>query len=64
MDSKRKLRVYEFAERVGYKTSTIRKKLYLGEIAYYKVGRIIVIPETECDRILGELHQPVSLDPK
>jgi len=64
MDAKQNLRVHEFAARVGYRTSTVRKKLRLGEIAYYKVGRIIAIPESECERILGRLHQPISPDSK
>lgn len=54
------LRVDEFAKRVGYKTSTIRKKLFNREIRFHKVGRIIAIPESEVQRILGRVYEAVS----
>jgi excisionase family DNA binding protein len=57
----RVLRVVEFARATGYKVSTIRKKLFRREIGYHKVGRIIVIPESEVTRLLGRLHEPVNL---
>jgi len=52
------LRIPEFAERVGYKPTTIRKKLARREIAYHKVGRIIVIPEEEAERLLRNDYRP------
>ena len=45
-------RVNEFAKLVGYKESTIRRKLYERTIAFKRVGRIIVIPESEARRLL------------
>lgn len=54
------LRVEEFAKRVGYKTSTIRKKLFQREIRYHKVGRIVCIPVSEVARMLGRAIEPVS----
>lgn len=45
-------RINEFAQLVGYRESTIRKKIYERVIAYKRVGRIIVIPETEAKRLL------------
>jgi len=56
-----KLRIPVFARRTGYEVSTIRKKLARREIAYYKVGRIIMIPESEVQRLLGKLNEPVEL---
>lgn len=56
MKAERQLRVSEFAERIGYKPSTIRKKLLRREIDYRKVGRIIVIPESEVARLLGDVR--------
>ena len=54
------MRVTEFAKRVGYKPSTIRKKILRREIAYHKVGRIIVIPEEEAQRLLGNFHPSIQ----
>lgn len=56
------LRLPEFARRVGYQVSTIRKKLFNGEISYMKPGRIIVIPESEVARFLGRVHKAVSME--
>jgi excisionase family DNA binding protein len=57
----RVLRVAEFARATGYKVSTIRKKLFRREIAYFKVGRPILIPESEVTRLLGRLNEPVKV---
>jgi excisionase family DNA binding protein len=59
MTKGRNLRVDEVAEMTGYKPSTIRKKLLRREIGFHKVGRIIVIPESEVDRLLGEFRKPI-----
>ena len=59
MAEERRLRIAEFAECVGYKPSTIRKKLLRREIAYHKIGRIIVIPESEVVRLLGDLRPAI-----
>jgi excisionase family DNA binding protein len=56
MEHQRHLRVEEFAQRTGYKIPTIRKKLLRREITYRKVGRIVLIPESEVDRLLGDLR--------
>ena len=53
---KKLLRIAEFAERVGYQPSTIRKKILRREISYHKVGRIVCIPVEEADRLLGNFH--------
>ena len=49
----RNYRIHEFARIVGYKESTVRRKLYEREISYKRVGRILVIPESEARRLLS-----------
>ncbi len=61
MERGRNLRVEEVAKMLGYKASTIRKKLLRREIGYHKVGRIIVIPESEVDRLLADFRPRVQL---
>ena len=51
-------RINEFARLVGYRESTIRRKIYMREIAFRKVGRILVIPRSEAQRLLQN-HFPV-----
>ena len=53
------LRVDEFAKQTGYKIPTVRKKILRREISYRKVGRIVLIPESEVDRLLGDLRPAV-----
>ena len=56
----RRLRIAEFAECVGYKASTVRKKILKREIAHYKVGRILVIPESEVHRLLADFRPRIK----
>ena len=60
MSSGNVLRVEEFARRVRYKVSTIRKKIHRREISFHRVGRIIVIPESEVDRLLRNFHPRIG----
>ena len=60
MGLERHLRVEEFARITGYKVATIRKKLDRREIGYRKVGRIIAIPESEVERLLGQLRPALT----
>jgi predicted DNA-binding transcriptional regulator AlpA len=60
MRSERRLRVPEFAELVGYKPSTIRKKILRPEIAYHKIGRIIAIPESEAEKLLRDFRPSIQ----
>ena len=55
------LRLDQFAQRVGYKPSTIRKMLFRREISFFKPGRIILIPESEVARLLGRMRRAVVL---
>ena len=59
MNGERGLRVDEAVQRLGYKDATIRKKLRRRELGYYKVGRIILIPESEVERLRGDYHPPI-----
>lgn len=49
------LRVDAFAKATGYKPATIRKMIQDRRLDYHKVGRCIVIPEREVQRILGQV---------
>ncbi len=60
MRIERNLRINEFCERVGYKVATIRKKIYRREIDSIKVGRLILIPEREVDRLLKDFRPRVE----
>ena len=60
MSSGNVLRVEEFARRVHYKVSTIRKKLHRREISFHRVGRMILIPESEVDRLLRDFHPRIE----
>lgn len=59
MPSERHMRVEEFAKLTGYKTSTVRKKILRREISYRKVGRIVIIPESEVERLLSDLRPAI-----
>jgi excisionase family DNA binding protein len=60
MLSERRYRVREVAERTGYTQATIRKKLLRREISYHKVGRIVLVPESEISRLLGDFRPAIS----
>ena len=62
MDQQKHLRINEFCERVGYKASTIRKKIFRREIDSFKVGRIVLIPEREVGRLLRNFRPRVNSD--
>lgn len=53
-------RLSEVARFSGYKEATLRKKVLRGELAYRKVGRIITVPESEVNRLLGKLNAAVA----
>lgn len=57
----RHIRVPEFASRTGLAQATVRKKITMREIAYHKVGRCMVIPESEVVRVLGQRREPISI---
>ena len=59
MSKEKHMRVDEFARLTGYKIPTIRKKILRREISYRKVGRIVIIPESEVDRLLGDLRPAI-----
>lgn len=54
------LRVPEFAQRSRMKEATVRKKILRREIGYCKVGKIVLIPESELNRVIGEYRPPID----
>lgn len=60
MATERYLRVAEFAELSHYKPSTIRKKILQRLLGYRKMGRLVLIPESELARIQGDYRPPVA----
>lgn len=61
MESEKNLRLSVFARRVGYEVSTIRKKVWRREIDSIKVGRLVLIPEREVDRLLSDFRPRVEI---
>ena len=59
--SERHLRICEVSAILGYKESTLRKQILERKITYRKIGRILAIPQSEVDRLLGELHEAVAV---
>ncbi len=55
------LRVTEFAERSRYATATVRKMILQRRLAYRKVGRLVLIPETELHRIMGAVRPAIEV---
>ena len=55
------LRVKAFADATGYKESTVRKKLQRREISFWKINRIILIPESEVTRLFGDFRPAIGL---
>lgn len=62
--SERYIRVPEFVSRTGLAPATVRKKIARREISYHKVGRCVVIPESEVVRVLDKRREAVSLTPE
>jgi len=61
MDKQENLRIAAFAKRVGYEVSTIRKKVWRRELNSIKVGRLVLIPESEVDRLLADFRPRVEI---
>lgn len=61
MEKHQNLRIAEFARRVGYQVSTIRKKVWRRELDSIKVGRIVLIPEREVERLLSDFRPRVEI---
>ena len=61
MDKHQNLRIADFAKRVGYEVSTIRKKVWRRELDSIKVGRIVLIPEREVERLLSDFRPRVEI---
>ena len=61
MDKHQNLRIAEFAKRVGYEVSTVRKKVWRRELDSIKVGRLVLIPEREVERLLSDFRPRVEI---
>ena len=54
-------RLDEAAEVSGYKVAALRKKISRRELGSVKTGRIVTIPESELQKLLGEFRPAVGL---
>ena len=61
MEKNENLRIAAFAKRVGYTQSTIRKKVWKRELDSIKVGRLVLIPATEVDRLLADFRPRIEI---
>ena len=57
------LRVHEVAMRVRKDVSSIRRAIAKGQLGYRRCGRIILVPESEVERILGKYQPPIVAQP-
>jgi excisionase family DNA binding protein len=57
--SEKRYRIKEVAERTGYAESTVRKKILRREIGFFKVGRLVLVPERELERLLSEFRPAI-----
>lgn len=60
----RHFRLKEVTRFVPYSVATLRKKILNRELAYRKVGRAVMVPESEIRRLLGALTLPIALEEK
>ena len=56
----RNYRLNDLSTITGYTVGAIRKKIRRRELGYRKIGRIVVVPESEVKRLLGEYRPPRS----
>jgi hypothetical protein len=54
----RQYRLHEVSELSGYKVSTLRKKILTRELGCKKIGRLVVVPETDLKKFLGNDYRP------
>jgi excisionase family DNA binding protein len=52
------LKVQEFAQALGITPSCVRRWLLEGKVAKVKLGRLVRIPASECERLIDEGTQP------
>lgn len=60
MALEKQYRLNEAGRVTGYSVAALRKKIANREVGHRKTGRIVTIPESELNRILGEYQEPVS----
>jgi len=54
----RLLNVQEFAQALGITVSCARRWLLEGKVARVKLGRLVRIPASECERLIDEGTRP------
>lgn len=63
MGIEKNYRLHEVAELSGFKVSTLRKKIFRKELGSRRVGRLVLVPETDLKKFLGNDYRPaVSLN--
>ena len=55
---KRHVSVDEAANELGIRPSTIRRRILERRIGYLKIGRSVLIPLTEIERLIKEGYRP------
>jgi excisionase family DNA binding protein len=60
MLTEKKYKVREAAELLGCKVKTIRRWILFQKIAVYRIGRMVLIPESEIRRILEDGFRPAK----
>jgi excisionase family DNA binding protein len=58
--TEKKYKVPEAAELLRFKEATVRKWILLQRIAVYRVGKMVLIPESEIKRILEDGFRPAK----
>jgi hypothetical protein len=60
----RQYRLKDAAVLSGRSVATLRRKIRLRELGYRRNGKLITIPASEVDRLIGAYRPPVSLEEK
>lgn len=58
----KQFRLSAVAQLSGYSISSLRQKIASGRIGHRKTGRIVTVPESEVERLLGEYRPPLEQD--
>ena len=61
MSLERQYRLQEAARLTGYSVAALRKKILRREIGHRKTGRIVTIPASDLQRMLGDYRPPVGV---
>jgi len=53
-------RLSDLTRITGHTVASLRKKIRRRELGYMKVGRIVVVPESEVKRLIGDYRPPID----